>query len=77
MVDWIAFLQVGFATIAAALVVVGVYGLGVRLQAVAEDEGRSSTAYRAWSWVCFALCGVVVLIGVILIVPQLHGLIGL
>jgi len=77
MVNWIAFLQVAFATVLAALVVVGLYGLGVRLQAVAEDEHRNAAVHRGWAWVCFALAGVVILFGICLIVPQLNGFVGL
>jgi len=77
MVEWIAFVQVAVATIIAAVVIAGLYGLGVRLQAVAEDEGRSRSLVRAGSWLCFGLCGVGVLFGIALIVPQLQPLLGL
>lgn len=77
MVEWLAFVQVGIATLLATMIVVTLYGLGVRLQAVAEDDDRSSTGYRAGAWICFGLCGVVVLFGIVLIIPALHPLLGL
>ena len=77
MVEWIAFVQVAVATILAALVIVGLYGLGVRLQAVAEDEDRNRTLHRVGSWACFVVSGIVVLFGIVLIVPHLSKLVGL
>ena len=77
MVEWIAFVQVAAVTVAAALVIVGLYGLGVRLQAVAEDEGRNRSLNRFGSWVCFVISGCVVLFGIVLIVPALSKAIGL
>lgn len=77
MVEWIAFAQVAVATIVSSLVVVGLFGLGVRLQAVAEDEGRNRAVSRVGSMLCFGLCGLVVLLGIFLIVPALHGILGL
>lgn len=77
MVDWIAFVQVAVVTIVAAVFVAGLYGLGVRLQAVAEDEGRATWGYKAGAWCCFGVCGLVILLGIAMIVPQLQPLIGL
>ncbi|RKW71240.1 hypothetical protein DWQ67_04350 [Galactobacter caseinivorans] len=75
--EWISFVQVAGATMISALLVVGLYGLGVRLQAVAEDQNRNRTLQRAGSWLCFGLCGVLVLFGIILIIPALHSIVGL
>lgn len=77
MVEWISFLQVAGATIVAALFIVLFYGLGVRLQAVAEDEDRNRRLHRAGSWACFCVCGLVVICGIVLIVPQLSAAVGL
>lgn len=77
MIEWIAFVQVAAATMISALLVVGLYGLGVRLQAVAEDENRNRALQRAGSWLCFGLCGLLVLFGIVLIIPALHSLVGL
>lgn len=77
MVEWIAFFQVAVATIVSALVVSGLYGLGVRLQAVAEDDHRSRSLVLTGAWTCFVLCGLLVLFGIILIVPALSSFFGL
>ena len=60
---------VALATILRAGTVVLLYGLGVRLAAVAADRRPGGALQRAVSTVCFGLCGVAVLVGVYLIVP--------
>ena len=63
MIDWAAFAIVALASFLAAVVVVTLFSVGLRLRV-------------AGSWVqypCFALCGAAVLIGIYLIVPALHG----
>jgi apolipoprotein N-acyltransferase len=77
MVEWIAFAQVAVATVVAAVFIVFFYGLGVRLQAVAEDEHRNRALHRAGAWACFCVCGIAVLFGIALIVPQISHSIGL
>ena len=54
-----------------ALFIVGAYSLGVRMLAVAGDENRSTGLAKGAAYICFALCGAVVLFGIILIVPAL------
>jgi hypothetical protein len=68
---------VAVATILAALFIVFFYGLGVRLQAVAEDDDRNRTLHRAGSWACFCVCGIAVLCGIALIVPQISHALGI
>lgn len=63
MIDWAAFAVVALASFLAAVVVVGLFSLGVRLRVAGH-----------WAqYVCFALCGAAVLFGIYLIVPALHG----
>ncbi|GGL76126.1 hypothetical protein [Glutamicibacter protophormiae] len=71
MIDWTAFLIVAVVTWAAALLIVGAYSLGVRLLAVAKDEGAKSGLHKSGAYACFTLCGLIVAFGVVLIVPQL------
>jgi hypothetical protein len=77
MVEWIAFVQVAVATVSAALFIVFFYGLGVRLQAVAEDEHRNRAVHRVGAWACFVVCGLAVLAGIALIVPQISSALGI
>ncbi len=70
-IHWLDFLIVAVTTLVSALFIVGAYSLGVRLLAVAEDEGRSRSGARAAAFGCFALCGIVVIFGIVLIVPAL------
>lgn len=70
-IQWDAFLIVAIVTWISALFIVGAYSLGVRMLAVAEDEGRSQVLTKGAAYICFALCGLVVLFGIVLIVPQL------
>lgn len=70
-IQWFDFLIVAATTLVSALIIVGAYSLGVRLLAVAEDEGRSRSVARAAAFGCFALCGMIVIFGIILIVPAL------
>lgn len=70
-IHWDAFLIVAVTTWACSLFIVGAYSLGVRLLAVGEDAKRSATPARLAAYGCFALCGIVVLLGIILIVPSL------
>ncbi|ASN39089.1 MAG: hypothetical protein ABWX63_08865 [Paeniglutamicibacter terrestris] len=75
-IHWDSFLIVAVVTWAASLFIVGAYSLGVRLLAVGEDsrgaEAKGSPLpARAAAYGCFAMCGIVVLFGIILIVPAL------
>jgi hypothetical protein len=67
---WLELLQVAGATLAAAVTVVVLYSLGVRLTAIAGDVQDSGPGWvRPLSYVCFGLCGVAVLFGLYLIIP--------
>ncbi|MCG2624299.1 hypothetical protein LVY72_20625 [Arthrobacter sp. I2-34] len=72
--DWLAFVLVAGATLAAAMVLVGTYGLGVRLLAVAADSaGARQRMVRASAFACFGVCAAAVLYGIYLIVPAFHS----
>lgn len=77
MVEWIAFVQVAGAAIVSALFIVFFYGLGVRLQAVAEDDDRNRSLHRTGAWACFVVCGLAVMAGIALIVPQISAALGI
>ncbi|MFD1212996.1 hypothetical protein ACFQ36_13205 [Arthrobacter sp. GCM10027362] len=71
--NWLAFVVVAIATLVSALVVVGSYGLGVRLLAVAADAAPSrQPLVRSSAYACFGVCGAAVLYGIYLIVPVFH-----
>ena len=71
MIDWSAFLIVALVSWVAAMCIVVAYSFGVRLLAVARDEHRNTQVNKYGAYLCFGLCGLIVLFGVVLIVPQL------
>jgi hypothetical protein len=63
VIDWGAFAVVALASFVAAIVVVSLFSLGLRMRVAGH-----------WAqYLCFALCGAAVLFGIYLIVPALHG----
>jgi hypothetical protein len=67
---WLELLTVAGATLAAAVTVVVLYSLGVRLTAIAGDaEQNAPRAMRSFAYICFGLCGIAVLVGLYLIIP--------
>ncbi|MDN4644420.1 hypothetical protein [Arthrobacter sp. PsM3] len=67
---WLELVQVAGATLIAAVTVVVLYSLGVRLTAIAGDvSGRKPVWVRPLAIVCFALCGLAVMFGLYLIIP--------
>ncbi|MEY9260344.1 heme/copper-type cytochrome/quinol oxidase subunit 2 [Brevibacterium epidermidis] len=76
MIEWSSFLIVAVATWVSAVVVITLFSAAVRMRAVHVDqaaEGNASSLLRLAYWVVFGVCGLVVLLGVYLIVPALHG----
>ena len=72
-IDWFAFVIVAVATLVASMTVVGFYGLGVRLLAVATDAAPTrQPAVRLGAYACFAVCVAAVLYGIYLIAPAFH-----
>lgn len=67
---WMELLIVAGATLTAAVTVVVLYSLGVRLTAIAGTaKEQSPTAFRVLAGACFGLCGLAVLFGLYLIIP--------
>jgi hypothetical protein len=70
---WLELFSVAGATLVAALTVVVLYSLGVRLTAIAGDSGNSPAPWiRPLAYGCFAVCGLAVLFGLYLIIPYFH-----
>ena len=65
MIDWFAFASVAAASLVAT------YALGVRLMSSTSDVLPRTR--RLTAIVCFAVCGALVLFGIYLVVPALHG----
>ncbi|GGC88905.1 hypothetical protein GCM10011512_14800 [Tersicoccus solisilvae] len=73
MINGSAFLVVAVATLVAALTLVFLFSLGVRLGAIANDRAGGQARALTWaSRLCFAGSAVTVLYGVYLIVPVFH-----
>ena len=70
MIDWAAFGIVAVVTWIAAILIVGAYSLGIRLLAVAKDDGANVVLNKGAAYACFTVCGLIVAFGVVLIVPQ-------
>lgn len=67
---WLELLTVAGATLIAAVIVVVLYSLGVRLTAIAGDVRDETPRWtRALAVACFAVCGLAVLFGIYLVVP--------
>ena len=71
---WLELLLVGGATLVAAVSVVVLYSLGVRLTAIAGDVSPQSPRWiQSLAYVCFGLCGLAVLFGLYLIIPYFNN----
>jgi hypothetical protein len=67
---WLELLSVAGASLVAAVTLVVLYSLGVRLTAIAGDtEQASPRLTRSLAYACFGLCGLTVLCGLYLIIP--------
>ena len=67
---WLELVQVAGATLVAAVTVVVLYSLGVRLTAIAGDVQEDRPGWvRPLAYICFGLCGAAVLFGLYLIIP--------
>ena len=67
---WLELLQVAGVTLVAAVTLVVLYSLGVRLTAIAGDvQQKSPVLVRSLAYICFGVCGLAVLFGIYLIVP--------
>lgn len=72
MIDWSAFVLVAVVALVAAAALVTLYASGLRLMAWSHSGSLMRTK-RLGAVVCFVLCGALVLFGIYLIVPALHG----
>ncbi|MFP3460930.1 hypothetical protein R5O87_08795 [Arthrobacter globiformis] len=71
---WLELLTVAGATLIAAVTVVVLYSLGVRLTAIAGDRQATAPAWVKYlAYACFGLCGIAVLFGLYLIIPYFGG----
>ena len=76
MIEWSSFAIVAAATWVSAIIVITPFSLAVRMRATHLDrveEGRGGAGLPVAYWSVFGICGAVVLLGVYLIVPALHG----
>jgi hypothetical protein len=71
---WLELVTVAGATLTAAVTVVVLYSMGVRLTAIAADARTASPGIKkSFAYVCFGLCGLAVLFGLYLIIPYFSG----
>ena len=76
MIEWSSFLIVAVATWVSAIIVITLFSIAVRMRAVHIDlvaAGQSKPLLKAGYWAVFGVCSIVVLFGVYMIVPALHG----
>jgi hypothetical protein len=67
---WLELIQVGGATLLAAVTVVVLYSVGVRFTAIAGDPEQNTPRWmKSLAYACFGLCGIAVLFGLYLIIP--------
>lgn len=71
MIDWAAFVTVAVASLVSASLLVALYALGVRL--ITSTGELLPRTRRLAGVACFVLCGALVIFGIYLIVPALHG----
>lgn len=71
-VDWGSFVLVFVVALAASVLVVAAYSLGLRLLAAGGDRMSRPPAATAGAYACIALAGAAVLYGIYLIIPQFH-----
>ena len=72
MIDWSAFALVAVVALVAAAALVTLYASGLRLMAWSQSGSLMRTK-RLGAIACFVACGALVLFGIYLIVPALHG----
>ena len=73
MIDWSAFGLVAVVSLIAAAALVTLYATGVRLMAWSHSGESLPRTKRIGAITCFVACGLLVLFGIYLIVPALHG----
>ncbi len=73
MIDWGSFLLVALAALVAAAALVSLYASGLRLMSWSHSGSSLVRTKRVGAIACFVACGALVLFGIYLIVPALHG----
>ena len=73
MIEWGSFAAVAAASLAAAAALVTLYATGLRLMAWSHTGASLPRTKRLAAVVCFVACAVLVIYGIYLIVPALHG----
>lgn len=73
MINWMGYVLVAGLTLVPAVVVVGLFAFGVRLDAPTTDsESPRTRLTKTSAHACFWLCGLAVTYGIYLIIPALH-----
>ncbi len=73
MIEWSSFGLVALVSLVAAAALVTLYAAGVRLMAWSHSGSSLPRTKRVGAITCFVACGALVLFGIYLIVPALHG----
>jgi hypothetical protein len=73
MIEWGSFAAVALASLVAAAALVTLYATGLRLMAWSHTGSSLPRTKRLAAIVCFVACAALVLYGIYLIVPALHG----
>jgi hypothetical protein len=73
-INWGALALVAAVTIVGAMMIVGLFSLGVASLTARERSGAgaASLANTVVGYVCFALSGAIAVYGLYLIIPQFH-----
>jgi hypothetical protein len=73
MIEWGSFALVAVVSLVAAAALVSLYATGLRLMAWSHTASSLPRTKRVGAIACFVACGALVLFGIYLIVPALHG----
>jgi hypothetical protein len=73
MIDWGSFGAVALVSLVAASSLVALYAAGLRLLAWSHSGASLTRTKRLGAVVCFVACAALVVYGIYLIVPALHG----
>lgn len=73
-IDWASLGLVALTTVAVAVVIIGLYSVGVLAMTSGERRGAAdaSGGAKMAGYTCFALCAAIVLYGFYLLIPYLH-----
>jgi hypothetical protein len=71
-INWGALALVTGTTLVAAVVIVTLYALGMRLLAVGPDAAHRPPIATVGAWVCIGIGALAVLYGIYLVIPIFH-----